>query len=176
MVAVEIGSSLLELGEILHRLECALRSEQALNLHPAQRRGGDAMTGLLWAGVGRKVRRLVGVAIRMTIEASCAAARQLGATVLGLVELLLRERCHQKTQALELFRGDDAIEQLVVILDRYELALRDVAEVRALVEVDRRRELRQEMIRDVVLDVETRQIAAFLPLDLVDQKVRKHEP
>src|ERR1700733_1150401 len=102
------------------------------------------MTGLLRTGIGRKMRRLVGMAIRMAIEAGCAAARQLGATVLGLVELLLRKRCDQKTQALQLLRGDDTVEQLVVILDGDELALRDVAEVRALVEVDRRRELRQE--------------------------------
>jgi len=37
--------------------------------------------------------------------------------------------------------------------------LRDVAEVGALIKVHCRREFRQEMIRDVVLDVEAREIA-----------------
>ena len=31
------------------------------------------------------------------------------------------------------------------------------------------------MIRDIVLDVEPREIALFLPLDLVDEEARKHE-
>jgi hypothetical protein len=31
------------------------------------------------------------------------------------------------------------------------------------------------MIRDIVVDVETGEIASFLPLDLVDQEMREHE-
>ncbi len=53
--------------------------------------------------------------------------------------------------------------------------MRDVAEVGALIEVDRRRKFRQKMIGDVVIDVETREIASFLPFDLVDQEMRKYE-
>jgi hypothetical protein len=102
-------------------------------------------------------------------------ARQLGAAVLRLIELLLRERSDEQAQTFDLLGSDDAVEQLVIVLDGDELALRDVAKVRALIEVHRRREFRQEMIRDVVLDVETREIACFLPFDLVDHEARKHE-
>src|SRR6202171_2807250 len=102
VVTVEIRSGLLKLGEILDGLERALRAEQPLDLHAAQRRGDDAMAGFLRTGVGGKVRGLVGLAIRVAVEARCAAARLLGAAVLGLIELLLRERRHQKAQTFYL--------------------------------------------------------------------------
>ena len=133
------------------------------------------MARFLRTGVGRKVGCFVSVAIRVTIEAGSAAARLLRAAVLGLIVLLLWERRHQKAQTFDLLGRDNAVEQLVIVLDGDELALRDVPEVGALIEVHRRRKFRQEMIRDVVLDVETREIPAFLALDLVDQKVRKYE-
>src|SRR3984893_764389 len=134
------------------------------------------MAGFLRTGVGSKMRGLVGVAVRVAVEARCAAARLLGAAVLGLIELLLRERRHQKAHTFYLLGRENAVKQRVIVLDGDELALRDVAEVGALIEVDRRREFRQKMIGDVVLDVETREVAtAFLPFDLVDQEVRKYE-
>jgi len=111
----------------------------------------------------------------MAIEAGRAAARLLRSAILGLIVLLLRERRHQKTQAFDLLRRENAVEQLVVVFDRDELALRDVTEVGALIEVHRRWKFWQKMIRDVVLDVEPREIAPFLPLDLVDQEAWKHE-
>jgi hypothetical protein len=87
----------------------------------------------------------------------------------------LWKRRYQKAQTFDLLGRDNAVEQLVIVLDGDELPLRDVAEVGALIEVHRRRKFRQEMIRNIVLDVETREIAIFLALDLVDQKVRKYE-
>src|SRR5260221_12319036 len=98
LVTVEIGSRLLELGKILHRLERALRAEQPLDLHSAQRWGDDAMTGFLWTGVGSKMRGLVGVAVRVAVEARYAAAHPLGAAVIRFIELLLRERSDEQTQ------------------------------------------------------------------------------
>src|SRR6476619_4866429 len=92
--------------------------------------------------IGRKMCRLVGMTIRVTIEAGHASARLLRAAILGLVELLLWKRRHQKPQTLELLRINDAVEQLVIVLDGDELTLRNVAEVRTLIEIDRRRELR----------------------------------
>src|SRR5260370_28198643 len=70
---------------------------------------------------------------------------------------------------------ENAVKQIEIVLDGDELALRDVTEVGALIEVDRRRKFRQKMIGDVVIDVETREIASFLPFDLVDQEMRKYE-
>ena len=99
------------------------------------------MAGFRRTSIGCKMRRSVGMAIRVAIEAGHASARLLRAAILGLVELLLRKRRHQKTQALELLRIDDAVEQLIIILDGDELPLRNVTEVQTLIEIYRRREL-----------------------------------
>src|ERR1700674_3818538 len=99
------------------------------------------MAGLQGTGIGRKMGRPVGVTVRVAIQAAHASARLLRAAILGLVELLLRKRRHQKAQSLELLWIDDAVEQLVIIVDGDELALRNIAEVRTLIEIDRGREL-----------------------------------
>ena len=78
----------------------------------------------------------------------------LGAPVLGLVELLLGERRDQQPQALELLRVQDAVEELEEVVDRDELALGDVAQVGARGEEDRRRELGQEVVRQVEVEIE----------------------
>ena len=135
IVTVEIGAALLEFGEILDRFERALRAKQPLNEHASQSGDGDAMAGLRRTSIGRKMRRPVGMTVRVAIEAGHAPARLLRAMILGLVELLLRKRRHQKTQGFVLLRIDDAAEQLVIILDGDELALRNVAEVRTLIEI-----------------------------------------
>ena len=135
VVTVEICSGLLELGEIFDGLERALRAEQPLDLHAAQRRRDDAVPDFLRSGIGRKVRGLVGMAVRVAVEARCAAARLLRAAVLGLIVLLLRKWGDQQAQTFDLFGRDDAVEQLKIIVDGDELALRDVAEVGALIEV-----------------------------------------
>ena len=91
IVAVEIGAPLLEFGEVLDRFECALRAKPPLNEHASQSRGSDAMAGLRWTSIGRKVRGLVGMAVCVAIEARHAPARLFRTAILGLVELLLRK-------------------------------------------------------------------------------------
>src|SRR5258708_22554225 len=51
-VAVEIGGALLELSEILDRLQGTLRAEQPLNVHAAERHRAYAMAEPLGAGIG----------------------------------------------------------------------------------------------------------------------------
>ncbi len=110
----------------------------------------------------------------MAIETADTARRQLGAAVLGLIELLLGKWGEEQAQSFELLGVEDAIEQLVIIHDRHQLSLRDVAQVGAGGEEDRRRKLGKELIRDVEVKVEAGQIAPFLPLDLVDVELRKN--
>ena len=83
----------------------------------------------------------------------------LGAAVVGLVELLLRERRHQQAQALELLRIEDAVEELEEVVDGDELALRDVAEVGPRGQEDRRRKLGQEMVGQIEVEVEAGEVA-----------------
>ena len=96
------------------------------------------------------------------------AARPGRTAVLGRVELLLRERRHEQPQPLELLGVEDAVEQLEVVLERDDLAPRDVAEVRARRQVDRGRELGEEAVGQVEIEVIPREVAPLLPPDLVD--------
>ncbi len=129
-IAVEIGGPLFEFGEILNGLQCPLGAEQPLNVDAAQRGSLDAMPELLRPDVAHQVGSPVGVAVGMAVKARHAAGRFRAAPVFGLVELLLRERSHQQPEPFDLFRVQNAVEDLVEILDGDELPLRDVAQIR----------------------------------------------
>src|SRR5258708_37500623 len=118
VITVKISAPLLKFGEILDGFERALRAKQPLNEHASQGGGGDAMAGFRRTSIGRKMRRPIGMTIRVAIEAGHAPARLLRTAVLGLVELVPRKRRQQTAQALELLPSDDAVEQLIIILDR----------------------------------------------------------
>ena len=91
-IAVEVCRALLELGEVLDRLERALRAEEPLDIHSAQRGRINAMPVLLRADVADKMRSRVGVAVRVAVKARDAAMRMHGAAVARHVELLLGKR------------------------------------------------------------------------------------
>src|SRR5207249_2156519 len=91
-VAVEVGRALLELREVLDRLQRALGPEQALDVDAAQGRRLDPVTKFLRTDVADQVRRAIGAAVLMTIEAGHAEARVLTSAIRRQVELLLRER------------------------------------------------------------------------------------
>ncbi len=97
-------------------------------------------------------------------------------TVLRLVELLLRERSHQEAQPLDLLRVEDPVEELVEVLDRHQLALRDVPQVGPGGEEDRRRELGKEVLGDVEVEIEAGEVALLLLLDFVDVELREDHP
>src|SRR6266446_2244998 len=135
-IAVEIRRALLEFGEILDRLQSTLRTEEPLNVHAAERQRLDAVAELLRARIGGEVRRAVLVAVRMAIKASRAKAGNLRAAILGRVELLLRKGRQQQAQSFQLPRSEKAIEQLVIIGERDQLALRDIAQIGARGQVE----------------------------------------
>ena len=176
-VAVEIGGPLLELGEVLDRFQGPLRAEQPLDVHAAEAGRVDAVAELLRADVADQVRGRVGVAVDMAVETDHATMGGQRAAVQRLVELLLRERRDQQPQPFELFGVQDAAEQLVEVGDRDELALRHVAQVGPRGQEDGRRKLGQQVGRQVEVEVESRQVAGLLLLDLVDVVLRKqHAP
>src|SRR5690606_15071911 len=173
-VAVEVGRALLELGEVLDRAQRALGPEQALLRNAAKRRRVYPPAHLLRPNVADEMRRRIRVAVRVTVEARHAEMRPLTAPVVGHVELLLRERRDEQSEPFELLRIQDTVEQLEKVLRRHELALRDVAELRTRRQVDRRRELGQEVLGNIELDVEAVQVALLLREDLVDMLLREH--
>src|SRR5882724_8740053 len=153
-IAVEIGGALLEFGEILDRLQSTLQAEEPLSVHSAERHRPDAVAELLRAGIGSEVRRTVLVAVRMTIKASRADAGNRRTAILGRIELLLWEGRQQQAQPFQLSGREQAVEQLVVIRERDQLTLRDIAQVGARGQVDSRRKLGQEVIRQIEIYVE----------------------
>src|SRR5207247_1210775 len=90
-VAVEVGGSLLELGEVLDRAQRALRAEQSLDVHTAQGRCVNAVAEGLRADVPHQVRRGIGMAVGVTVEAGDATRRLDRTAILSGVELLLHE-------------------------------------------------------------------------------------
>ena len=147
-----------------------------MDVHAAKRRRVQTVAKRLRPDVAHQVRGGIGVAVHMAIKAGDATVGACGAAILRLVELLLRKRRDQQPQSLELLGIQDAVEQLIVIHDRHNLALRDVAQIRTRRQVDRRRKLRQEVLGQIVIEVEPREVARFLSFDLVDVLLREEHP
>ncbi len=153
VVAVEVGGALLEFGKVLDGAQGALGAVDLLVEHAAEADGVEAEPGGLGPGVGVEVEGRVGMEVRVAVEAGDAEAGLGDLAVLGLVELLLGEGGEQQAQAFHLHGGEDALEDLVVVLDAEHLALGDVAEVGARREEDGRRKLGGEAGGQVELDV-----------------------
>ena len=134
------------------------------------------MAKLLRADVAHEVRRAVCVPVHVAIETDHALARFQRAAVVRGIELLLGERRQQEPQPLQLLRVEDAVEEPKVVAQTDDLAVRHVAQIEAGGQENGRRKLRQEMVRQIEIQIEPRQIAVFLLLDLVDVKLRKQHP
>src|SRR6478609_6209924 len=131
------------------------------------------MSFLLRSDIADQVRRRVRVPVDMAVEARNAEARTIGATIVDVVELLLREGRRQQAQAVELFGIQKALEQLVVVVRRDQLALRNIAQVRLRRQEDGRLELGQKLVRQVEVEIEALQVAAGLQQQLVDAELRE---
>src|SRR6267143_4311437 len=131
MVTVEIRGSLLELSKIFNGLESALGPKESLNIHASESRCLDAMAELLRANVTDLVGGAIRAAIRMAVEAGHAEAGLFGAAIFGRVELLLWKGREQQTKSLQLLGIKNAVEYLVVVIDRNEFSLGNIPEVRA---------------------------------------------
>ena len=90
--------------------------------------------------------------------------------VFRLVELLLRKWRDKQPQAFELFRIENPVEDFIVVHQGHQLASGDIAQIRPCGQKDGRRELRQKMVRQIKLQVETIEITALLLLNLVDDE------
>jgi hypothetical protein len=172
-VAVEIRGALLELGEVLDGLHRALGAEEALDVHAAQRGRADAMAVLVRSNVSDGVSRCVRMAVGMTIETGDAEGRFQAPPFIRGVELLLRKRCDQQAQPFELLRIENVLEESVEVVRGHQLSARDVAQVRSRRQIDRCREFGEEMLRQVVVEIEARQIACRLLLRFIDQRLRE---
>src|ERR1019366_7628803 len=113
------------------------------------------------------------VPILVAIEAGYPAARFLRAAILRLVELLLRKRRHEEAQSLKLLGIENAVEKLVIIVDRHQLALGDIPQIGPRGEVDGGGKLGQKMIGDIEIQIEAGEVAPLLFLNFVDFELWK---
>src|SRR5712664_329354 len=97
------------------------------------------------------------VAVYVTIEAG-HTPHTVGLLSLAIgcsIELLLRKLGHEQAQTIELLRVQNAIEQLVEIINRHDLSFRNIAEIGPGCQENRRRKFRQEPVRQIEVHVET---------------------
>src|SRR5258707_7385761 len=97
------------------------------------------------------------VAVYVTIEAG-HTPHTVGLLSLAIgcsIELLLRKLGHQQTQTIELLWIENAIEQLVKVIDRHDLAFRNIAEIGPSCQENRGRKFRQEPVGQIEVHVET---------------------
>ena len=87
-----------------------------------------------------------------------------GAAILGGIELLLREGRQQQAQSFQLPGSKYAVEHLVVIGERDQLAVRDIAQIWARSEVNGGRKLGQEVVGQIEIYVKPGQVSPVLLL------------
>src|SRR5207245_1172968 len=107
---VEVGGTLLELGEVLHGLERPLRTEQALNVKAPKRWRVDPVPMFVGPNVADRVGGGVRMAVGMTVQAGNALMGLQAAAVFSRVELLLGKRRDQQPQSFELLGIEDVFE------------------------------------------------------------------
>src|SRR3954469_23475986 len=76
------------------------------------------------------------MSIDVAIKTGNAEAGVFVFAIVGAVEFFLRKRRDKHPQAVELHRRDDVFEQAVKIAERYDLAIGDVPELRAVLQED----------------------------------------
>src|SRR3954451_16939424 len=94
-----------------------------------------------------------GVAVDVAIEAGDSQARITRFAVVRGIEFLLRKWREEELKTIKLNGRQDVLEETIKVIDRYDLAARDVAKLRTVGQKDGRRKLGQELIRQVEIDI-----------------------
>jgi hypothetical protein len=76
------------------------------------------MTKLLRPNVANEMECAIGSTVGMTIKAAHTPARLFRTPVVCLVELLLREGRKKQSQSLELFGIENAVEDIIEVINR----------------------------------------------------------
>src|SRR5436190_5016556 len=123
--------------------------------------------------IAHEMRGTVGVAVSMAIKAADSARGTLGAAIVGLIELLLHKRRNQEPHPFEILRIKDVVKDLEEIVDRDELAFRDITQVGSCGEENRGGKLGQEMIGEIKIEIKAGKIPLLLFFDFLDVKFRE---
>ena len=112
------------------------------------------MAVLLRANIATEVRRAVGVAVRVAItDRLLRGSVAPSARSSVLVELLLREGLSNRRKPSNCLGLRTPLKNLIVISNRHQLTLGDIAQIGARGEVNGRRELGQELIWQVEIQI-----------------------
>src|SRR6187401_3542721 len=128
------------------------------------------MALLLGTNVADEMGRRIRMPVDVAVEARNPQAWAIGAAIVDVIELLLRKGRQEQAQAIELLRIQEALEEVVVVVGGDELPLGHVALVRLRGQEDRRWKLGQEVLGQIEVEIEARQIAPGLPGDLVNRE------
>ena len=121
--------------------------------HSAQTHRVEPKAALFRAVIGVQVKLAGRMPVDVTVETSDAQAGAGTLAVVGRVEFFLRERREQEVQSVELNGRQDILEESIIVVDRDDLAARDIAELGPALEIDRRWKLGQEGFGQVEIDV-----------------------
>src|SRR3989442_3071869 len=110
------------------------------------------------------------VTVDVTIKTSYAAhsIRLLGFAIGSGIELLLRKLSHQQPQAFEMLGIQNAVEELVVVINSNYPSFGNIAQIGSGSQEDRRREFRQKPVRQIKVHVK-----AFQARQRFDFSLRK---
>ena len=171
-VAVEVGGPLLELGEVLDASSAPAASRTAAGRSrraaTACRCGGDAR----WGGCRRRCAwrrwcgRWRGSRSRRRPDAACRLRRSSVALNCCWGNGVTSSRRPSSCLGFRM-----SLNSSLKLASVTSLPLRDVAQVGPRRQIDRRRELGQQMLRQVEVEVEARQVAVGLLLGFVDQRL-----
>ena len=115
------------------------------------------MPEFLRANVAHKMVGPVGMAVGMTVETGYAQAGPVGSPVFRRVELLLRKLGHEKAQTFKLLGVQDAVENLVVVVDGDETPFGHITKVGPGGQVNCRGRVRKDMLGQVEIQVKANQ-------------------
>src|SRR5258708_38792340 len=116
----------------------------------------------------------VGTAVRVTIEAGDSATRLHGTTIVRLIELLLRKWSEQQPQPFDLFRIQNSVKEIIVIVDRDQFSLGNVAEVRPCGQINCGRELGKKVFWNVEVEIEAGKVTLLLFQQFLNFEVREN--
>src|SRR5258708_13254785 len=116
----------------------------------------------------------VGTGVGVTIEAGDSATRLHGTTIVRLIELLLRKWSEQQPQPFDLFRIQNSVKEIIVIVDRDQFSLGNVAEVRPCGQINCGRELGKKVFWNVEVEIEAGKVTLLLFQQLLNLQVREN--
>src|SRR5688572_19821548 len=122
VIAVEIRGALLELSEVFHRPQRALRPMDLLIEQAAQTRAVEAEARRLRTHIRCQMKSRVGMKVRVAVETGNTETLLSDLTIFGLIELFLRKWREQQAQTLHLHRRHHADQHSVKIPDGEQLA------------------------------------------------------